>query len=248
MKTALFCGASSGLGKIVALFFLQKGWNVLNVDIAMNDELNAHGIKTYLCDLTDKNHAQQIFHNIFDEYPTISALINCIRFRDTQKEEHWEKEISIDLSTYYYASLLVAEYMKDRATECSIISFSSVVASLIAPCQKISYHVAKSGITQMMRYFAVYYGPYGIRANSIEPGLISKRSAEKSSNRSDASYYAKIAQHIPLRRSGSPSEVAELILFLASSQSSFITGQNICIDGGLSIREQVDCVRDAYCY
>jgi NAD(P)-dependent dehydrogenase (short-subunit alcohol dehydrogenase family) len=91
----------------------------------------------------------------------------------------------------------------------------------------------------MTRYLAVEYGPYGVRINTVSPGLISNNDSEYASDSLDASLYSKYANLVPLRRSGSPDEVADLALFLALSSSSFITGQNIVIDGGLSLREQI---------
>lgn len=248
MKTVIFCGASSGLGKIAALYFLEKGWKVINVDIATDKDLEQKGIQTVYCDLAIYEESKKAFHEIFENNSNISALINCIRHRKQDKEIGWDKELRIDLTTYYHASSLVAEYMKHRPEGCSILSFSSVTASLVTLHEDITYHVAKSGISQMMRYFAVQYGPYGIRANSIVPGLISREGTEQSSDDPNASLYSKLAQYVPLRRSGSPKEVAELLFFLSSDQSTFISGQNICIDGGLSVREQIDCIWSAYEY
>jgi NAD(P)-dependent dehydrogenase (short-subunit alcohol dehydrogenase family) len=245
-KTVLLCGATQGLGHTIAQRFLALEWNVVILDLLGGKEGPIH---FYPCDVSDFAATQKSIDQIIEKFHAIDALVNCIRYRK-KKECHlsafesWKKSIDIDLNTFFNASSLVCEHMKQIQRGCSIINISSVLSELVTDSESIGYHAAKAAINQLTRCLAVEFGPHNIRVNAISPGLISNHHSEPCSRDPSASPYAKFANHIPLRRSGDPQEVADLVLFLTSPSSSFITGQNIVIDGGLSIREQLCVTQD----
>lgn len=243
-KNVLICGASQGLGLCITHRFIKEGYNVINLDIIDNPNSPAY---FYPCDVSNLEQTQKCIEEIMHRFGNIDVLINCIRWRKKQDPpnsvfQNWENGLKIDLNTYFHACLFVCEKMKEK--ECNIINISSVVSQCITLKEPLSYHVAKAAINQLTRYLAVEFGPKKIRVNAIIPGLISNDQVEQSSLDSSASLYAKLANHIPLRRSGAPEEVADLAFFLASPSSSFITGQCIAIDGGLTLREQVDLISE----
>ena len=116
----------------------------------------------------------------------------------------------------------------------ALLATSSVFSQFVGEGQEISYHVAKAALEQMMKFYAVEYGPKGIRSNSIIPFTFLKEESKKFylENTELLQLYQDI---IPLSRMGTTKDSAELINFLCSSKASFITGQNIMIDGGLSL-------------
>ena len=246
-KNAVFCGAARGLGNTIAQVFLEADWNVIILDLTLNE--SQPKMHFYQCDLSDFETVKEVIKKTLTDFGSIDALINCVRYRKKQGIElsfsqEWKKALEIDLHTYFNTSSLVCESMKEKGTGCSIVNISSVVSELVTLKETISYHTAKAAINQMTRYLALQYGPYNIRANTVLPGLISNQQSEKSSDAPDASLYSKYARHVPLQRSGAPREVADLVLFLASSNSSFITGQNIVIDGGLNMCEHLGILKD----
>ena len=245
-KVSIFCGAARGLGRAVANYFLDSGWTVIILDLYFEERSNSclHLIE---CDVSDFKNTKKHIEDIFQRFCTIDALVNCVRYRSQKGEkldidDEWERGMSIGLNTYFNASSIVCELSKVKGSGCSIINISSVLSGLINLNESISYHSAKAAINQMTRFLAIKYGPYNIRANVVAPGLISNQSAEKASEDPSASLYAKYAQHVPLKRSGTPEEVAALVLFLASHQSTFITAQTITIDGGLSNAEHLGII------
>jgi len=245
-KNVVLCGASQGLGAVIARKFYDQNWNVIILDLL---EPSNSKMQFYQCDVTDFEATKKCIDEITQKYQAIDGLVNCIRYRNKENKgisfhKEWERGMEIDLHTYFNASLLVCNRMKTIEKDCSIVNISSVLSDLVSTKESINYHMAKAAINQMTRYLAVEFGPYNIRVNSVLPGLISNHESEKSSTSPSASLYSRGASHIPLRRSGAPEEVAELVLFLVSSLSSYITGQNIVIDGGLALREQFDVFSD----
>ncbi len=123
----------------------------------------------------------------------------------------------------------------DATNGGSIVVVSSVAGHLIAEEQPLSYHVAKAGLNQLVRYYAVALGPKGIRVNCVSPGTVLKEESKEYYLRDDQlqSLYKKIT---PLGRMGRSEEIADVVGFLCSRRASFITGQNIIVDGGLSLQ------------
>lgn len=246
MKNIVIAGGANGMGQKIAQKFLTSDWNPIILDIASN---NSSSFPYYQCDVSLHNQTQECIDAIVKKFHTIDALVNCIRYRPKLKKaecnaEDWQKGIDVDLNTYFNTCSTVCEMMKDLKGECSIVNISSVLSECVTLSEPLSYHASKAAINQLTRYLAVKYGPHGIRVNTVSPGLISNERAEPYSNSEAASPYSRLAKHIPLRRTGSPEEIADLILFLVGPSSSFITGQNIVIDGGLMIREQLCSASD----
>ena len=241
-KHIVICGGANGLGLHFAREFSKANGRVSILDLTESQEKR---FSHFICDVSRFDETHSVLKEALEKSGKIEALVNCIRAKKSlpssflySEKETWEKGIAVNLGTYFNASSALCELIKDQGG-CSIVNISSISASLVSSDQGVDYHCAKAAINQLTRFLAVKYGPYGVRVNSVSPGLISHHASEKASSSPSASYYQQCAQSIPLRRSGGPQEVANLVLFLASEFSSFITGQEIVIDGGLSICEQL---------
>lgn len=197
----------------------EKDKNIPNTFYWIADILNQELIYKTLADVIHRNG--KISHIVFFQ-------------RYKGKGDDWTGEIETSLT----ATKNIIEYLAeqfDNTSENSIVMVSSIVSHFIVNEQPLSYHIGKAGINQMVRYYAVKLGPKGIRVNSVVPASILKEES--------IDFYLKnerlhelCKKIIPLGRVLISEDVANVIDFLCSSKSSFITGQNIIIDGGISLQ------------
>jgi NAD(P)-dependent dehydrogenase (short-subunit alcohol dehydrogenase family) len=169
----------------------------------------------------------------------LSNLIFLQRYK--KKEDSWEGEIGTSLT----ATKCIIEYLVDKfekGTIGAIVLVSSAASRVIADEQPVGYHVAKAGIQQLCRYYAVVLGRKRIRVNTVTPGTILKPENREFYLR-NPKLQKCFRQLIPLGRMGTAEEVAGVIAFLCSAKASFITGQDILVDGGVSLLAQETLAR-----
>lgn len=241
-KTALITGAGRGIGRAIALCFAHEGCNIAFTDIALSEqvlateaELSALGVraKAYAADAADYEQTQQIVEQVLADFGGIDILINNAGItRDglllRMTEQQWDDVIRVNLKSAFNYTHAVAPVML-RARKGSIVSLSSVVGIGGNPGQA-NYAASKAGIIALMKSTAKELGARGIRANAIAPGYIDTDMTQALPQEVRDSFVARI----PLRRPGSPDEVAQVALFLASDQSSYVSGQVIAIDGAMN--------------
>jgi NAD(P)-dependent dehydrogenase (short-subunit alcohol dehydrogenase family) len=160
----------------------------------------------------------------------LTAAVFLQRFRGAG--DSWEGELRTSLSaTKALIDELVAEF---EPAGGAIVLVSSNASRFVARDQPLGYHVAKAGLNQMMRYYAAVHGEKGIRVNAVLPCAVIKDESHQSylENEPIQALYRRIT---PLGRMGTADEVARVIAFLCGPQSSFVSGQEICVDGGMSL-------------
>lgn len=232
----LVIGGSRGTGKVIAQTLVKAGH-----EISVIGKRNATSDNHYFqADLTDWNKTEMVLREIIQKKGKLNHIVFCQRFRGI--EDDWVGEIDTSLT----GTKNVIEWSKNRfksSLNNSIVIISSVAHNFIALEQPVSYHVAKAGLEGLIRYYAVTLGFKKIRVNAISPGTILKKESED--------YYLKnkplqdlYKQIIPLGRMCKSEDVADLALFLCNPQSQFITGQNITIDGGLSLQGHESLARE----
>ena len=240
-KTVLITGASRGIGKGIATVFAQHGANVVftyssSVDAAnaLETELQALGVqaKGYQSNAADFEQAQELIENVLADFSTIDVLINNAGITKDNllmriSEEDFDKVIEVNLKSVFNLTKAVQRTML-KQRHGSIINMSSVVG-VKGNAGQSNYAASKAGIIGFSKSVALELGSRNIRCNVIAPGFIETEMTAKLSEEVVAGWRAGI----PLKRGGTPNDVANACVFLASDLSSYITGQVINVDGGM---------------
>jgi len=239
-QVVLITGGASGIGASMVEHFARQGARVAFVDV---DEAGAASLKRGLssphspfylrCDLTDTARLRAVVAEIEEKIGPIRVLVNNAARDDRHNfaevtPEYWDERIAVNLRHQFFVSQAVVPGMA-KAGSGSIINMSSI-AWMIPSTGLPVYVIAKAGIVGLSRTLAKELGPINIRVNCISPGAIMTERQRKLWMTPE--YLAEIMQRQSLKRELLPDDVAHLVLFLASDDSSAITGQNFVIDGG----------------
>jgi len=228
-KVAIVTGASGGNGAAILRGFYDYGATVFNLDIKPGDEKN----NFIECDITNKENVEQIIEYIINEYGTIDILVNNAGVTyGGYSDEAWEKTYNVDLKAPYVLSKMVGEEMRKNLNG-SIINITSLNSELAFP-DNPAYVAMKGGLKQLTKALAYDLGKYNIRVNNVGPGYMKTNMTKKSW--SDSKTYEERKNKTVLQRWGEPSDLIGVTIFLASDASSYITGQDIYVDGGWLIK------------
>ena len=240
-KTAIITGASRGIGSGIARVFAENGSNVAftyssSVDsaIKLQDELLEHGVKvkSYKSDASDFNSSQKLITDVISDFGQIDILINNAGITKDNLlmrmgEEDFDKVIEVNLKSVFNMTKAVQRTML-KQRKGSIINMSSVVG-VKGNAGQTNYAASKAGIIGFSKSVALELGSRNIRCNVIAPGFIETEMTA----RLDQSTVDQWRAGIPLKRGGTPNDIANACVFLASDMSSYITGQTIHVDGGM---------------
>ncbi len=240
-KTALITGASRGIGKGIAIEFAKQGANVAftfnaSVEAAkeLEKELEGFGIKAkgYQSNAANFDAAQELVKQVLEDFGSIEVLINNAGITKDNllmriSEEDFDQVIEVNLkSVFNVTKAIIRPMMKQRTG--SIINMSSVVG-VKGNAGQANYAASKAGILGFTKSVALELGSRNIRCNAIAPGFIETEMTGKL----DEKTVEEWRKAIPLKRGGSPEDVANACVFLASDMSSYITGQTLNVDGGM---------------
>ncbi len=241
-KVALITGAGRGIGKAIAMRFAQEGCKIAFTDIALNDvvletekELKALGVeaKAYASNAANFAETQQVVDEIVKDFGRIDILVNNAGItKDTalkrMTEEMWDAVINVNLKSVFNFTKAVQPVMWKQAGG-SVINMSSVVG-VSGNANQCNYSASKAGIIGFTKSAAKEMGVRNIRHNAIAPGFI----ITAMTNALPEDVRKQWESLIPLRRGGTPEDVANVALFLASDLSSYVTGQVIHCCGGMN--------------
>jgi NAD(P)-dependent dehydrogenase (short-subunit alcohol dehydrogenase family) len=242
-ETVVVTGGASGIGLAITNVALREGARVIALDVDDERLTNIPDAPANLlavhCDVTSGREVGEVIDRAaaMDWEPTV--LINNAG-RDSaasitsMTESEWDAFFDLDLKSAWLCARRVVPAMMERRRG-AIVNLASVHAHLTAE-GSFPYAAAKSGILGLTRSMALDLGPHGIRVNSVSPGYTRTARVENYLEGSDPGLRPAIDKAHALRRIGEPSEIAEVVIFLASDRTSFVTGADWIVDGGISAR------------
>ena len=242
-KTAIVTGAARGIGKAIAMRYAQEGCNVAFTDLVYNEavqetekELEALGVKAkgYASDASNYEDTQKVVAEIVKDFGSVDVLINNAGItKDTllmrMTEDQWDAVINVNLKSVFNFTKAVQPTML-RQRSGSIVNMSSVVG-VSGNAGQANYSASKAGMIGFTKSIAKELGSRGIRSNAIAPGFIITEMTGKLPEDVKKEWEAKI----PLKRGGTPEDVANICVFLGSDLSSYVSGQTIHVCGGMNM-------------
>jgi 3-oxoacyl-[acyl-carrier protein] reductase len=241
-KTAIVTGAARGIGKAIAMKFAQEGANIAFTDLVIDEngkkteeEIAALGVKVkgYASNAANFEETAEVVKAIKEEFGAIDVLVNNAGITKDglmmrMSEAQWDAVIAVNLkSAFNFIHACTPIMMRQKSG--SIINMSSVVG-VHGNAGQCNYAASKAGMIGLAKSIAQEIGSRGVRANAIAPGFIITEMTDKLSEEVKKEW----AQHIPLRRGGTPEDIANAATYLASDLSSYVTGQVLQVDGGMN--------------
>jgi glucose 1-dehydrogenase len=242
-KVALVTGDGSGIGYAIAERFAHEGAGVAIDYLGHGEEaktlardLNAAGAEAaaFEADVTDAAAVDALVAQVVERFGRLDVLVNNAGIEKTQPlleidEASWDRTLAVDLKAPFLCLQASARRMKESGGG-SIVNISSIHEDFPFPSYT-PYVAAKGGLRMLMRNAALELAPMGIRVNNIAPGAIA--TPINAATLADPAKMRRLQEIVPLQRMGSPEEVAEAALFLASDRSSYVTGSTYFVDGGI---------------
>lgn len=239
-KTAIITGGGSGIGLATARAFCKEGAKVILFGrrkeklVSAADELGNSALIVQ-GDMTHNDDLDQLINKTLNNFKGIDILVNSAGLFNGAplheiSDSQWDEMMDINIRSVFQLTRRVLPIMMAQKSG-SIVHISSILG-LIAVPEVAAYNVSKGALNQFSRSIAVEYGSYGIRSNSICPGLI--ETDMTADLMKDASLMQEWSKEYPIGRFGKPEDVASACLFLASDESSFITGTVLPVDGGFT--------------
>ena len=243
-KVTIITGARRGMGRTHALVLAKAGAKVAVSDISLEDcqkvveEIEKAGGEAIAvkCDVTKKEEVDEMVRKTVEKFGRLDILVNnagICQFKPFLEltEENWDRTLDINLKGYFLcAQAAVKEMVKQKSGVIVNIASVAMGQAGVGFPNIVHYCASKGGIAAMTEALAVELAPHNIRVNAVAPGMIDTPMIEAS--KADPKMMEATLARVPLGRVGKPEEVSNLVLFLASDESSYITGSVVVIDGG----------------
>lgn len=236
---ALITGGAQGIGYACAEALAEDGAQIVVSDVdaegalAAADRLSG-GAVGIACDMAEPDQIEALFDQIEKEVGSVSILVNNAgiampgEFLELSLEQ-FRKVIDVNLTGTFLALQRAAKTMKAKNIEGAVINMSSINAQVAIPAIA-AYCASKGGVMQLTKAAALALAPYGIRVNAVGPGSVD--TAMMAGVNANPEAMAMVMSRTPLKRVGSPREIANVVAFLASDKASYVTGETIYVDGG----------------
>ncbi|WP_119165375.1 SDR family NAD(P)-dependent oxidoreductase [Algihabitans albus] len=246
-RTALITGAGIGIGRSAAFALGAAGDRVIVTDIleregqAVAEEIVAKGgtAEFRRLDVTDTANAETVVSAVEEDHGPLDVLVANAGIAhkaplETMSDETWDLTFDVDLKGIMRVVRAAAPGMR-KAGSGAVVALSSIMGVAYGWDEHVHYSAAKSGVVGLVRGLAVELARAGIRVNGIAPGYIRTAQALSEEHSLGPAGLEKAAEFIPLGRVGEPEDIADVIVFLASSSARYMTGQTVVVDGGLLV-------------
>jgi NAD(P)-dependent dehydrogenase (short-subunit alcohol dehydrogenase family) len=243
-KIAIITGARRGMGKADALLFAREGAKVVVADISLEDcqavvdeikQAGGEGLAVK-CDVSKKEEIDEMIKTVLDKWGRVDILVNnagICQFKPFLEitEGDWDKTLNINLKGYFLCAQAAAKEMVKQKSGV-IVNIASVAMGQVGVGfpTLAHYSASKGGVVAMTETMAAELGPYNIRVNAVAPGAIETPMIDPV--KQNPKSIERILARTPLNRIGNPEEISSPVLFLASDDSSYVTGSTIVVDGG----------------
>ncbi len=245
-KVAIVTGGGQGIGKAIVQAFSHQGVHVVIAEFDEEAGMECQswiqekgGQATYIpCDVSEESSIQSMIQQVVDTLGRIDILVNnagVSRFKPLEEltVHEFDEVLSINLRSVFITSKLAAPSLKKNGKGC-ILNIASTRALMSEPNSE-AYAASKGGILALTHALAISLGP-AVRVNAISPGWIEIQDWKKASERKEVHHREQDKQQHPVGRVGVPEDIGRAAVFLCSGESSFITGQNLVIDGGMTVK------------
>jgi len=240
--TALVVGAGSGIGRAVALELGDRGVHVAAADLdadsvrrLVEEHPGIRALGSEGWDATDPEACDQLVKSAVAELGRLDQVISTVgwtaitRFLD-ETPEYWRRIVDVNLMSSIYIAAAAGRAMRDQGGGSIVLTASE--AGLVGTSGESVYSATKAGVIALAKSLAREYARFGIRVNAVAPGITDTPLLE---SQGGEALLESIVRQVPLRRAGRPEEIAAAIAFLASEQASYVTGQTLCVGGGLTM-------------
>jgi 3-oxoacyl-[acyl-carrier protein] reductase len=245
-KVAIITGAARGIGRAIALRFAAEGCSLSLSDLNLagvqatarecEAQGQAHAVKTatFATNVVKRNEVEAMLAGTVEELGRLDILVNNagIFFNapfEAMRDEEWQHMMEVNLTSVFLVSQVAVRHWLKAQQPGAIVNLASVSAT-VAFSESAAYCATKAGVAELTRCIAMELGPQGIRCNSMAPGIIATEMTAPAL--SEPALAADWLRRIPQRRYGTPEDVAEVALFLASDEARYVNGDMLYVDGG----------------
>jgi 3-oxoacyl-[acyl-carrier protein] reductase len=241
-KTAIVTGAGHGIGREIALTLARNGADVVVTDVSnaiyeVGKEIEALHSKSLpiKCDVSNFDEAKGVENQVLEQFEKVDVLVNNAGIYPQKSfvemtNEDWNKVLHVNLDGVFHCTKAIVPKMIERKYG-KIISIASIAGAFVGFTNLVHYSASKAAIVGFTKSLALELSPYGINVNAIAPGVVDVGASAQMSKEA----LQQMVQIIPLGRMGLPSDIANVVLFLSSEASNYITGQCVVCDGGYTL-------------